>query len=109
MQSTGHSSTHALSLSSMQGSAIVYVTASSSGIFVSDNSCIARELHIVKRMRFKLNSSLRCSDVGSRVTVRYLLQTGQQTDAVGVLEACTDETFHIRTKRGESVTIERSA
>lgn len=59
-------------------------------------------------MRYEHANRLDCDDVGSRVTVRSRTADGYMTDAVGVLEACDEREFVIRTKRGDLVRVDRA-
>ena len=43
---------------------------------------------------------LRAAPIGARVVARYLLETGQATDALGYLRSRDDEHVVIETKRG---------
>src|SRR5665213_2425980 len=113
MQSTGHSSTHALSLRSTQGWAITYVTGSPSlearwPHLVSANAGRCRLLGVTG-VSFVPDLALTQLDVGARVTVRRRLDSGQLADVTGDLESLDADRLAIRGRDGDPVVIEVGA
>src|SRR5919108_2191116 len=107
MQSTGHSSTHALSFTSMHVSTIVYVTVFSSGCCLGADSRLSDSILPGKsqfacpiipfdQMRFRYAQEVDCEAVGRRVSIRYRLPDGKASDVVGSLEDCDKERFAVR-------------
>ena len=61
-------------------------------------------------MPFRLEVRLTPADVGERVVIRWRkLHEGEErvTDVLGILEASDDESFSVRTSRGELVVVPR--
>lgn len=58
-------------------------------------------------MRYEFKDRVDCQNVGSRVTVRSTTPDGFTTDTVGLLEACSDDSLTIVTKRGDRVELDR--
>src|SRR5512139_2262305 len=117
MQSTGHSSMHALSRTSTQGCAMTYVTSySSRARHGSPQACcylvlplpgwsfdtgVAMSQNRGTRPLVKVSSS----DVGQRVSLRRHLPTGGYSDVVGVLESWAGGTLRVRRRDGELVEV----
>lgn len=59
-------------------------------------------------MRFRYEMSLRCEDLGRRVTVRFRLPASGLSDVIGVLETCDDTAFGVRDRSGTLRVIERT-
>ena len=112
MQSTGHSSTHALSLRSTQGWAITYVTLSPFLSSSEPHPSIGEpgRLSMLGVSGVSVNPGhsglgLSADDVGARVSVRYRLRTGA-TDVVGDLDSLDADGLAIRRSDGSLVVIE---
>src|SRR5688572_29665249 len=123
MQSTGHSSMHALSSRSTHGSAITYVTGgpssnprrtnrraahctcSGAGTSKPNISAPRRDTTVAMKIGVVV---LKSSDLGHRVVVRHLTDRGP-TDVLGELITFDADRLVVRTERGEERVIARTA
>src|SRR5688572_7903489 len=101
MQSTGHSSMHALSLTSTQGSAITYVTAVlfqvGSGSSVADVP-VDGPSGAGRDVRYTRDAGP--GDTGVRVSLRRRLDEGGLGDVLGVVEHWGDGEVRVRDRHG---------
>ncbi|MBI4728110.1 MAG: hypothetical protein HY775_01200 [Acidobacteria bacterium] len=58
-------------------------------------------------MRYRFAREVGCEHTGRRVTLRYADAESRPAEAVGVLEACDDDSFSVRDRRGRLVVVPR--